>query len=322
MRKGRDISLISKQKSSQYPYDLKAAIRSHVQPASEQEIQTNASEKNSRQWNRSVGQRVITSVIAIPVVLAFVWLGGWFGFAAAIIAVILSVYELHNMMVHEGYHPLIWMSFALSILFLLAAILPQQRLILLEAGLSAALLITLPLFFFRKKLEGAMVDWSLTLAIPVYLGWPLSVFLLLRGFQVGISTGFWWVLTVFLCVWGFDTGAFFAGHFFGRHKLAPTISPAKTWEGAAGGMVLSIAAAVLLTAWPLGVPWYLAILLGILIGIAATLGDLAESLIKRQTHVKDSGHFIPGHGGILDRIDSLLFAVIVVFIFAQLIGKL
>ena len=293
-----------------------------MQPASEQEIQTNASEKNSRQWNRSVGQRVITSVIAIPVVLAFVWLGGWFGFAAAIIAVILSVHELHNMMVHEGYHPLIWMSFALSILFLLAAILPQQRLILLEAGLSAALLITLPLFFFRKKLEGAMVDMSLTLAIPVYLGWPLSVFLLLRGFQVGISTGFWWVLTVFLCVWGFDTGAFFAGHFFGRHKLAPTISPAKTWEGAAGGMVLSIAAAVLLTAWPLGVPWYLAILLGILIGIAATLGDLAESLIKRQTHVKDSGHFIPGHGGILDRIDSLLFAVIVVFIFAQLIGKL
>jgi len=100
-----------------------------VQPASEQEIQTNASEKNSRQWNRSVGQRVITSVIAIPVVLAFVWLGGWFGFAAAIIAVILSVNELHNMMVHEGYHPLIWMSFALSILFLLAAILPQQRLL-------------------------------------------------------------------------------------------------------------------------------------------------------------------------------------------------
>jgi phosphatidate cytidylyltransferase len=155
----------------------------------------------------------------------------------------------------------------------------------------------------------------------VYLGWPLSVFLLLRGFHVGVSTGLWWVLTVFLGVWGFDTGAFFAGHFFGRHKLAPDISPAKTWEGVAGGLVLSIAAALLFTAWPLGVPWYLAILLGILIGIASTLGDLAESLIKRQTHVKDSGQFMPGHGGILDRIDSLLFAVIVVYIFAQLIGK-
>jgi phosphatidate cytidylyltransferase len=292
-----------------------------VQPVSEQKAQTNETEKTSRQWNRSVAQRVITAVVAIPVVLAFVWLGGWWGFTAAILAVILTVYELHNMMLHEGYHPLIVVSFALSILFLVAAMLPQQRIILLELGLSAALVITLPLFFFRKKLEGAMVDWSLTLAIPVYLGWPLSVFLLLRGFQVGISPGFWWVLTVFLGVWGFDSGAFFAGHFFGRHKLAPAISPAKTWEGAAGGLVLSIAAALLFTALPLGVPWYLAILLGILIGIAATLGDLAESLIKRQTHVKDSGQFMPGHGGILDRVDSLLFAVIVVYIFAQLVGK-
>lgn len=293
-----------------------------MQPVSEQEKQTNALENNSSQWNRSVGLRVITSVIAIPVVLVFVWLSGWWGFAAALLVVMLSVYELHNMMVHEGYHPLIWMSFALSILFLLAAMLPQQRLILLEVGLCAALLITFPFLFFRKKLDGAMVDWSLTLAIPVYVGWPLSVFLLLRGFQGGFTPGLWWLLTVFLGVWGFDTGAFFAGHFFGKHKLAPSISPAKTWEGAAGGMVLSIAAAVLFTVWSLGVPWYMAILLGILIGIAATLGDLAESLIKRQTHVKDSGQFMPGHGGILDRIDSLLFAVLVVFIFAQIIGKL
>ena len=293
-----------------------------MQPVSKQETQRNAPSKDSRQWNRSVGQRVITAVITIPVVLAFIWLSGWWGFAVAILAVMLSVYELHNMMVHEGYHPIIWMSFVLSILFLLAAMFPQQRLILLEAGLSAALLITFPLLFIRKKLDGAMVDWSLTLAIPVYLGWPMSVFLLLRGFPGGITPGFWWVLTVFLGVWGFDSGAFFAGHFFGRHKLAPNISPAKTWEGVAGGLVFSIAAALLLTTWPLGVPWYLAILLGILIGIAATLGDLAESLIKRQTHVKDSGQFMPGHGGILDRIDSLLFAVIVVFIFAQLVGKL
>ncbi len=293
-----------------------------MQPVSEQETQPDAPKKDSKQWNRSVAQRVITAVIAIPIVLAFVWLSGWFGFAVAILVVILSVYELHNMMVHEGYHPLIWMSFALSILFLLAAMFPQQRLLLLEVGLSTALLITLPLLFIRQKLDGAVVDWSLTLAIPVYLGWPMSVFLLLRGFPGGITPGFWWVLTVFLGVWGFDSGAFFAGHFFGKHKLAPSISPAKTWEGVAGGLVLSIAASFLCTTWTLGVPWYLAILLGILIGIAATLGDLAESLIKRQTHVKDSGQFMPGHGGLLDRIDSLLFAVIVVFIFAQMVGKL
>lgn len=292
-----------------------------MQPVSEQEAQPNASEKAKRQWYRSVGLRTITAIIAIPIVLAFVWLGGWWGFAAATFIAILGIYELHSMMLHEGYHPLIIISLALSILFLVAAMIPQQRLVLLELGLSLALLVTFPLLFFRKKLDGAMVDWSLTLAIAIYLGWPLSLFPLLRGFQIGISPGFWWVVTVLLGSWGFDTGAFFAGHFFGRHKLAPNISPAKTWEGVAGGLIFSIIAAVLCTIWPLGVPWYLAILLGILIAIAATLGDLAESLIKRQTHVKDSGQFMPGHGGVLDRIDSLLFVVIVVFIFSQLIGK-
>jgi phosphatidate cytidylyltransferase len=293
-----------------------------VQPASEQEAQTNALEKARRQWNRSLGQRTITAFIAIPVVLAIVWLGGWWVFAAATIVVILGAYELHRMMLHEGYHPLILISLVLCVLFLVAAMLPQLRMLLLESGLAIALLVTFPLLFFRKKLDGAMVDWSLTLAIAIYLGWPLSLFPLLRGFQVGISPGFWWVLTVLLGVWGFDTGAFFTGHFIGRHKLAPSISPAKTWEGVIGGMILSIIAALLFTTWLLGVPWYLAIVLGMLIAVAATLGDLAESLIKRQAHVKDSGQIMPGHGGILDRIDSLLFTVIVVYIFAQLVGKL
>ena len=94
------------------------------------------------------------------------------------------------------------------------------------------------------------------------------------------------------------------------------------WGSLVGGMDIAIAVVLLLAVVQLGVPWPLAILLGVLLGTAAVLGDLAESLIKRQTHVKDSGDIMPGHGGMLDRVDSLMFAVIVVYVFAQLIGKL
>ena len=300
-----------------------------MQDTNEQQKQADSPEKAEKQWFRSVGLRLIAALVGIPIVLAAVWLGGWWAFALATVVALLAIYELHTMMLHEGYHPVVLVSFALALLFMVAAMLPQQRLPLLEIGISVALLVAFPILFFRKKLEGTMVDWSLTLVIAFYLGWPMSLILLLRGYQPGLGGGIWWLLTLFGGVWGFDTGAFFAGHFVGRHTLAPRISPGKTWEGIFGGLVFSIAAAILFTTlpavfhWPspLGVPWYLAVVLGLLMGVFAALGDLAESLMKRQTHVKDSGPFFPGHGGMLDRIDSMLFAVLVIFIFALLVGK-
>lgn len=292
-----------------------------MQQANKQPKKPDTQEKANKQWFQSVGLRSLTALVGIPIVLAVLWLGGWWAFATAALLVVLAIRELHMMMVREGYHPVILVSLALSFLFMVAAMLPQQRLLLLEIGVSLALLVSFPILFFREKLEGAMVDWSLTMAIAIYLGWPMSVLLLLRGYQEGFHNGLWWLLTLFGGVWGFDTGAFFAGHFFGRHKLAPKISPGKTWEGVFGGLVFSVMASILFAMLPMGIPWYLAVVLGLFVGVAATLGDLAESLIKRQTHVKDSGEFFPGHGGILDRIDSLLFAVLVVYIFAQLIGQ-
>ncbi len=301
-----------------------------MQPASEQNVQAEAVQSGETKKS-SVGQRWLTAGIAIPVVLTFVWFGGWVAFAAVLLVVILGTLELHYMLLNAGYHPLIWISFGLSVLFLIAAMLPQQRLVLLEAGLGGSLLISFPWLFLRKKLDGAIVDWALTLAISIYLGWPMSLFLLLRGYNSSFirvtdgswfffPRGVWWLLLVLLGVWGFDAAAFFAGRYFGRHRLAPRISPAKSWEGVIGGMLLSIAAALILTVRQLGVPWYLAIILGMLLGAAAVFGDLAESLIKRQTRVKDSGQIMPGHGGMLDRIDSLLFAVVVVYVFAQFVG--
>jgi phosphatidate cytidylyltransferase len=304
-----------------------------LQQASEQHRQAGTPQPDEpKKQGSSVRQRWLTAAVAMPIVLTVVWFGGWVGYAFALLIVVLGTIELHTMLLHGGYRPLIWVSFGLSVLFLVAAMLPQQRLLILQASLGGALLISFPLLFFRKKLEGAMVDWALTLAISIYLGWSMSFFLLLRGYEIGVigarngpwiflPRGAWWVVFVLLGVWGFDAAAFFTGRYFGRHKLAPRISPAKTWEGAIGGLVLSITAALVLTVNQLGVPWYLAIVLGILLGVAAVLGDLAESLIKRQTHVKDSGQIMPGHGGMLDRMDSLIFAVIVVYVFSQIVGR-
>ncbi|MDX1430242.1 MAG: phosphatidate cytidylyltransferase, partial [Rhodothermales bacterium] len=126
---------------------------------------------------------------------------------------------------------------------------------------------------------------------------------------VGPSGAFWLTLTVFVLVWVSDTAAYYVGRAFGRRKLAPTISPNKTWEGSAAGGVAAIAAAVGLgmTALPFLPPAH-CIAVGIICGVVGQLGDLAESRIKREVGVKDSGTILPGHGGILDRFDALTIA--------------
>ncbi len=301
--------------------------------ASEQHVAVGSAESpENKQSGSSVGLRWLTALVLMPVVLLFVWFGGWVAFAATVLVVVLGTLELYQMLLHAGYRPLIWISLGLSLLFLVAAMLPQQRLLILEISLGGALLVSFPWLFFRQKLEGALVDWALTLAISIYLGWSMSFYLLLRGAEPGIlrpatgawlylPRGGWWLLATFLGVWAFDGAAFFAGRYFGRHKLAPNISPGKTWEGVLGGFVLCVISCLLITVVPLGVPWFLAIVLALLISAAAVVGDLGESLIKRQTHVKDSGQIMPGHGGMLDRIDSVLFVVIVVYMFSSLIAK-
>jgi phosphatidate cytidylyltransferase len=277
----------------------------------------------------SLGQRWLTALIAIPFVLLLCWFGGWGAFIAALLAVALSSIEMHYMLSNVGYRPLSVMSLGLSILFLITARLPSQiHLLVLEIGLGVALLLSFPWLFLRKSYDGVLVDWALTLAVPIYLAWPMSCAVLLRGSDpvvwhpasggwIYLPAGAWWLLTALLGVWIFDGAAFFSGRYFGRHKLAPLISPGKTWEGVIGGLIFCTIVCLMLTVVPLGIPWYFAILLALLIGSAATLGDLAESLIKRQTNVKDSGWMMPGHGGLLDRIDSLLFAFVVVYIFSQ-----
>jgi phosphatidate cytidylyltransferase len=276
----------------------------------------------NREWWASLGRRSATALVLIPVVVALVWFGGWVAFAGAGLTLVLALYELHAMLTHRGWHPVLLLSFAFGIDFLLAAMLPHQRAALLQIGITATLAgaFTWLILTRRATLEHSLTDWALTLALPIYLGWPLSLFLAMRGSEAGYRpAGFWWVLTTLFCVWAFDTFALLGGRMWGHNKLAPWISPKKTWEGAAVGLVFAVIAGFVFTR-PLGIAWYHGLAIGALVSVAATIGDLAESLLKRDTGVKDSGTIMPGHGGLLDRTDSLLFGVMAVFFYGVALG--
>ena len=118
--------------------------------------------------------------------------------------------------------------------------------------------------------------------------------------------GEWWVLAFIAVVVAADTGAYAAGIMFGKHPMAPRISPKKTWEGFAGAALASLGAGVILALFMLGQPWWFGLVFGAAILLTATLGDLAESLIKRDLGIKDMSSWLPGHGGFLDRLDSIL----------------
>ena len=153
---------------------------------------------------------------------------------------------------------------------------------------------------------------------PVYVGFLLSHGLALRELDGGRD----WLLFALLTTFATDTGALFTGKAVGRHPLAPAISPGKTWEGAVGGLAGAVGAAAGLAALlDLGTPVWRAALVGVAVGAAAQLGDLAESRLKRASGVKDAGGILPGHGGLLDRLDSIVFTLPLVYYLVALVLK-
>jgi phosphatidate cytidylyltransferase len=190
-----------------------------------------------------------------------------------------------------------------------------------------AVITPLVLLFQRPMQPGGITGWSLACTGSLYLGLPIYAAIATRATTGTIDApwlseaasllafasdpaprGLAWTLTVILAIWVGDSVALLAGKTFGKKKLAPTISPNKSQEGAFAGIAASIAVgAVSFQGFGLGV-WWLGVVAGAVIGLAGQIGDLAESVLKRQAGVKDSGSLIPGHGGVLDRIDALLFA--------------
>jgi phosphatidate cytidylyltransferase len=262
--------------------------------------------------------RFSSAIVLGLIVLPLVWVGGPL-FSVGIVALsVLAVWELAKMMSSVGHRPQMPLMFGLAILLPLEAhlrnVLPllpsvQSEILVLAIALSLAAQV------FRRDAKRPLVDWALSLAGVLYVALPLSYFILLRALPDGDR----WVLLVLACVWMCDSFAYLAGTTFGRHGFFTHVSPKKTVEGAAGGILAGSVTAFLAVPF-LSVPLAVALPLGFVISLAATFGDLAESLIKRQLKAKDSGAIIPGHGGFLDRLDSMIFTVIVVYIYAAWIA--
>jgi phosphatidate cytidylyltransferase len=204
------------------------------------------------------------------------------------------------------------LGITLSLLFILQAQWPNA--IPLGLLLTVAVLGSLIWTLGQRSIAPA-TDWALTLTGSLYLGWLLGHAIRLRA----LDNGLLWLFLAAAGVWAADVTAYFAGRAFGRHKWWPRHSPNKTWEGYLSGVVASIAVVGVIGAWLLQAPLASSLLLGLIIGSVAPLGDLAESMIKREVGAKDSSHLIPGHGGILDRIDSLLFSIPIVFYWVSLV---
>jgi phosphatidate cytidylyltransferase len=253
------------------------------------------------------------------VVLPLVWAGGpWLAAGVALLA-LGGTWEFCRLLRQAGSRPLEPLGLLLA-LALVAIAYWHPGPDVLGGVLAGALLISLTWQVLRRDLTGGssaeasaaeMVGWGLTLAGALYVGWLAAHIVLLRG----LAQGLLWLALALAITWASDIAAYFAGRAWGQHKLAPKISPHKTWEGGIAGLLTGTLIALLAVPF-LHVPVAHALVLGFLATVAGTFGDLGESFIKRQVGVKDSGTLIPGHGGILDRIDSLLFVAVVVYYYA------
>jgi len=266
-------------------------------------------------------KRIITALWFVSLVVIVVWFGGQRGFTALMVVFgILAAFEFYRMAATSKAPPLTVFGLIWTAFFILSR--NSELLSLFEtrfgSGLLMPLLLTsavvLPLIglLSRRQKEGAFATWAWTIAGIFYVGWLLSYLVALRGLDTGRN----WVFFALFTTWASDTAAFFIGRRFGRHKLAPNISPGKTWEGAIGGIAGAVIMSILFfTPTPFHLPliYWQAIVLSLLVSILGQVGDLVESLLKRNMGVKDSGRLMPGHGGILDRLDSIIFAGVVVY---------
>jgi len=266
-------------------------------------------------------KRILVALVAIPILLFLTFWHEILPFKLLVTAgLILALVEYLQLAYEDKIKP----QRTEGIISLLIILLPLISRALFSwtegAGMLAVLLIlNLAFLWSQRTVKRMVVTVSVTFFGVAYFGFFGGYFFQLRD----LSNGAWFLLWLYISTWAYDTGGYFAGSLWGKHRLAPQVSPNKSWEGCVGGFVLSLIGLYLL--WKF-VPTYSQILnlmdvviLAVLLSFFGQIGDLVESIMKRSLSAKDSGSFFPGHGGVFDRIDSLLFNAPVLYFYLTLI---
>jgi phosphatidate cytidylyltransferase len=257
--------------------------------------------------------RVISALLLLPIGVAIVLIGGGLFDLTIIFIFSLAAYEFVQLMKTGRFGPNLVVTIACVWIWLIEASLPRLN---MSRPALALLLIAALTWQMRQRAGSPTANWALTVAGGIYLGIAGAHFILIRQ----LNQGQWWLLLTLAGTWLADSAAYLIGRKFGIHKMTPSLSPHKSWEGLVGGMVGSVVfnallAVVLSQVSNSYLPWWAGAVLGLLGALLGTLGDLSISMIKREVGVKDTGHIIPGHGGVLDRLDSLLFTTVASFYF-------
>jgi len=276
-----------------------------------------------------LGARLLTASVLIPAVLYLINLGGPLYLAAVIGFILLGMREFYALIEEKGAHPLRSWGYAAGVTLPIVAYVGNEYHVtmLMTATLLGIMLTQLR----RPRIEEALASISGTFFGVFYVGWLFSHTIVLRNFHEVVGSkmgeaaallhsaesGAYYMVFATTCLVLCDAGAYFAGRRFGKRKLAPQISPGKSVEGAIGGVIVGTISGLLCRAFFLvvapdtvgGFGWGAALLFGVLLSIVGMVGDLVESLLKRDAEVKDAGALLPGMGGFLDRLDSPLLGI-------------
>lgn len=258
--------------------------------------------------------RVVSAILLAAAVIGLLAAGLVGVYAIVFIVGAIALWEFRGLSAHMGFRAPGWLMYPLACYFALSGTLLRE--VPLSVVLSAALIGGLSVFLVLPGRREGLGRWAMGLAGAIYIGLPFNYCLLLYQ-SAHRAPGLAWLLLVILTVAISDAAALLVGTRIGRHPFFPAISPKKTLEGAVAGLVCSVPVMLVGGLLFLDLPAAHAIVIGLLIGVFAQLGDLVESHMKRLAHVKDSSRLIPGHGGVLDRLDSLLFPLIVVFLYVS-----